>query len=190
MVWCLQWMLLLQGGDDAYTALQTFFFYINFQISMFFRCLQSTSNLFFTSTAPLCIARSTSHFDVFHRPIHCISPLHRTLLPWNIFLIRVVVLQKGSCSCDTLSLWNTKQRMRNADKYLQATIKGSCNSDRLCLWNTKYRIRNAKNTCKRPSRDLAIVIHRVFESWVVIAFSSSSTVPEIIFCIQILQNYF
>ena len=32
-------------------------------------------------------------------------------------------------------------------------------------------------TCNRPSRDLAMVMHLVFGSWVVIAFSNSSMVP-------------
>ena len=54
------------------------------------------------------------------------------------------------------------------------------------IYTVKTKI---QNTCKRPSSDLAIVIHRVFESWVVIAFSSSSTVPGIELIVILGQNH-
>ena len=54
------------------------------------------------------------------------------------------------------------------------------------IYTVKTKI---QNTCKRPSSDLAIVIHRVFESWVVIAFSSSSTVPGIELIVIVGHNH-
>ena len=121
----------------------------------------------------------------YNQLLHYIVILHLSYDTAIVYMCCLSATQPRSLRFVNFKTWVSKLSLKNllilSHGWNILEYHYKCN-----IYTVKTKI---QNTCKRPSSDLAIVIHRVFESWVVIAFSSSSTVPGIEPIVIVGQNH-